>query len=89
VSGKLYVGCGRHDWRFAADAGCLVERLVIGVEVMQELPAGELAAVVDWMAGLPYPWSTPGGAIAGMPDLPALEPVTDYLRTAHPIPPDR
>jgi hypothetical protein len=24
-----------------------------------------------------------------MPGLAALEPVTDYLRTAHPIPPDR
>jgi hypothetical protein len=89
VSGKVHVGCGRHDWRFATDPDCLVERLVIGVEVMQDLPAGDLPAVVGWLAGLPYPWSTPGGAIAGMPALAALGPVTDYLRTAHSIPPDR
>jgi hypothetical protein len=87
--GPIWVGCGRDDWHFAPDVHCLVERLTITVELMQELPAAELAPVMDWITALPHPWSTPGGAIAAMPALPALEPVARYLRTAHPLPPER
>jgi hypothetical protein len=88
-NGPLQVSCGRFDWHFAPDLSCRVERLVIGIEVAQELPAGELAPVMDWLSALPHPWCTPGGAIAAMPQLAALEPVARYLRAAHPIQPDR
>ncbi len=56
ADGATRVGSGRYDWFFTRDARCLVERLVITIDVMQKLDPGSLRPVMDWVAGLPYPW---------------------------------
>ncbi|MBR2817189.1 MAG: hypothetical protein IKE60_21200 [Reyranella sp.] len=78
--GALRVGVGRYDWQFSPDARCLVERLVITIDVMQVLPAAELERIIGWVAGLPYPWCRPDEVIATMPANEALSPIARYLK---------
>jgi hypothetical protein len=52
---RPWVGCGRYDWHFASDQACLVDRLVITIDLMKTLPATDLAATMNWLSGLPYP----------------------------------
>ncbi len=78
--GALRVGVGRYDWQFSPDARCLVERLVITIDVMQVLPAAELDRIIGWVAGLPYPWCRPDEVIATMPANEALSPIARYLK---------
>lgn len=78
--GALRVGSGRYDWRFSSDAKCLVEKLVITIDVMEIVPAMELGSIMGWISGLPYPWCRPGEVIDGMPRLEALAPVERYLK---------
>ncbi|MBN9535542.1 MAG: hypothetical protein BGN99_32625 [Alphaproteobacteria bacterium 65-37] len=78
--GALRVGVGRYDWQFSPDARCLVEKLVITIDVMQVLPAAELERVIGWVAGLPYPWCRPDEVIATMPANEALSPIARYLK---------
>ena len=78
--GALRVGSGRYDWSFSSDARCLVERLVITIDVMEILPATELGSIMGWIGALPYPWCRPGEVVKGMPRLEALAPVDRYLK---------
>jgi hypothetical protein len=78
--GALRVGVGRYDWQFSPDARCLVERLVITIDMMQVLPAAELERIIGWVAGLPYPWCRPDEVIATMPANEALSPIARYLK---------
>jgi hypothetical protein len=85
--GRPRVGCGKYDWHFAADQTCLVERLVITIDLMNVLPATELAATMNWLSGLPYPWCTPDDVVKGMPRIEGLAAIETYLRQVRPISP--
>lgn len=78
--GAVRVGSGLYDWRFSSDAGCLVEKLVITIDVMEVLPATELASIMGWITALPYPWCRPDEVVRDMPRLAALVPVERYLK---------
>ncbi len=86
-NGPIRVGCGRYDWYFTEDTRCLIERAVITIDTMQQLPATELDPIMGWLAALPYPWCTPADALAGMPAIAALAPVKEYLMSIRPIAP--
>lgn len=78
--GALRVGVGRYDWQFSSDPRCLVEKLVITIDVMQVLPAAELGRIVGWVAGLPYPWCRPDEVVATLPAIEELSPIARYLK---------
>ena len=70
-TGVVRVGGGRYDWRFAPDDG-RVTSLEITIEEMQLMPPDQLRPVMDWAAGLPYPWcghEAASVAAAGVPCL--------------------
>jgi hypothetical protein len=73
------VGCGRYDWLFEPASPRRVERLTITIERMESLAPSTLAAVMGWLAGLPYPWCTTQAAVAAMPDLDELHPIRTRL----------
>lgn len=79
-SGQVRVGCGRYDWVFQDEAPHLVQGLKITIAVMKVLRPTALEPVVDWLAGLPYPWCPAAAAIGSAPPLPMLQPVLDHLR---------
>jgi hypothetical protein len=85
--GQVRVGCGRYDWTFGP--GGKVEKLVIVIEAMTTFPATELAATMNWLSGLPYPWCTPGEVVKGMPKTEGFAAIEAYIREAGPILPDR
>jgi hypothetical protein len=89
TDGRLRVGCGRYDWHFAADRTGLVERLAITIDLMSSFPATELAATMNWLSGLPYPWCTPNDAVKGMPRIEELAAIETYLRQVRPISPEQ
>jgi len=77
--GQVRVGCGRYDWSFSPEGSCLVNRLVITIEVMQVLPPDCSNSVFEWLSGLPYPWC-PAEAIAKTaPRIEGIEPVIEYV----------
>ena len=78
--GALRVGVGRYDWQFSSDARCLVEKLVITIDVMQVQPAAELDRIIGWVASLPYPWCRPDEVVATMPAVEELSPIARYLK---------
>ena len=86
--GRPWIGCGKYDWHFAADPTCLVERLVITIDLMNVLPATELAATMNWLSGLPYPWCTPDDVVKGMPRIEGLAAIETYFRQVRPISPE-
>jgi hypothetical protein len=86
--GQLRVGCGRYDWHFAADQTGLVERLVITIDLMNIVPAAELAATMNWLSALPYPWCRPNDAVKDMPRIEGLAAIETYLRRVRPISPE-
>jgi len=85
---RPWIGCGRYDWHFAADQTFHVEKLVITIDLMNALPATELAATMNWLSGLPYPWCTPNDAVKNMPRIEELAAIETYLRQARPISPE-
>lgn len=87
--GPIRVGCGRYDWYFAADGPCLVERLIITIDVMQIFPAIELDAIMSWLSKLPYPWCPPDEAVGGMPRIEGLATIVRYLKEVRPILPEQ
>jgi hypothetical protein len=87
--GQIRIGCGRYDWYFGAGADCLVERLVIAIDAMKIFPASDLAASMNWLGGLPYPWCTPDEAVRGVPAIEGFDEIEAYLKQARPILPDR
>lgn len=78
ADGTLRVGCGSYAWRRQSGAPWLVERLVIEIDAMRELPAEASRAVFDWVRHLPYPWCPPAAA-ACVPEGVGLEVVARAL----------
>jgi hypothetical protein len=58
-NGPIRVGSGRYDWYFTSEARCLVEKLIITIDVMQILPARECQRIMGWITSLPYPSCRP------------------------------
>jgi hypothetical protein len=87
--GQVRVGCGRYDWYFGLEKECHVERLVITIDVMKILPAAELAASMNWLSSLPYPWCSSDAALGGMPAIEGLAEIETYLKQARPFLPER
>ena len=83
ADGRLRVGCGRYDWHF--DSQGKIEKLVITAEVMKVHPAGELAAVMDWLSALPYPWCSADQALVRLPAVEGLCDIKTYLKQIGPI----
>lgn len=59
--GVIRIGSGRYDWYFSADAQCLVEKLIITIDVMQILPADELDRIMNWITSPAVPLVQSGG----------------------------
>lgn len=78
--GKVRVGAGRYDWTFGSNG--LVEKLVITIDVMHMFPAAELAATMNWLSRLPYPWCTPGDVLDGMPKSEGFAAIAAYVKQA-------
>ena len=87
-NGPIRVGCGRYDWYFTEDQPCLVERLVITIDVMKRFPATRLEDLMTWLSGLPYPWCMPAQALNTMPDFDGLAVVERYLNDIRPLSPN-
>jgi hypothetical protein len=87
--GQIRIGCGRYDWYFAPGAECRVEKLVIAIDVMKIFPATDLAASMNWLTSLPYPWCTPEEAVKAVPAIDGFAEIEAYLKKARPIPPER
>ena len=88
-NGPIRVGSGRYDWHFTRDARCLVERLIITIDVMEIVPASQIEPVMGWITDLPYRWCTPAEAVAHVPKLEGLDVIEQYLNGVRPIEPDR
>ena len=78
--GTVRVGCGHYGWYFGSDDDRRVKKLVIDIEVMCLLPAGESEPVMQWLAALPYPWCSKTQVCSNIPAIPALRPIEDFLR---------
>ena len=83
--GPIRIGCGRYDWYFEPGAACRVEKLVIAIEVMKIFPATDLAASMNWLTRLPYPWCTPEQTVSAAPPIDGFAEIEAYLRKAGPI----
>ena len=87
--GQIRIGCGRYDWYFEAAAECRVEKLVIAIDVMKIFPASDLAASMNWLTSLPYPWCAPEEAVKAVPAIEGFAEIEAYLRNARPLPPEQ
>ncbi|MBW9112108.1 hypothetical protein JNB88_00400 [Rhizobium cauense] len=87
-NGAIRVGSGRYDWYFSSGDRCLIEKLIITIDVMQVLPADELDAIMGWIHVLPYPWCTAEDAISAMPRFEWLFPIERYLKSVRQISPE-
>jgi hypothetical protein len=88
-NGPIRVGSGRYDWYFTPDDRCLVERLIITIDVMQIFPPGELDAIMNWLTALAYPWCTPDEAIRFIPEIEGMVSIKHYLREVRSILPEQ
>jgi hypothetical protein len=88
-NGQIRIGCGRYDWYFRSGKACLVEKLVIAIDVMKILPATELAASMNWLSSLTYPWCSPDEAGRGVPAIEGLAEIETYLKQVRPLLPER
>jgi hypothetical protein len=79
ATSSIRVGCGVYDWSFQDEGNRLVDRLVIGIDVMKVLPGDYLRPVMIWLSGLPYPWCAPSVAIKEMPQLAELAEITEFV----------
>ncbi|MBR0818186.1 hypothetical protein JQ627_09630 [Bradyrhizobium liaoningense] len=77
--GTVRVGCGHYGWHFAGADDGRVKKLVIDIEVMCVLPAGDAKPIMRWLAALPYPWCSAVQASAAVPDIDALRPIARFL----------
>jgi hypothetical protein len=82
--GQVRVGCGRYDWHFASDDSCLVEKLVITIDVMKVFPAIELAVTMNWLSRLPYPWCGADEVVRDMPRAGEFAVIEAYLMNVRP-----
>jgi hypothetical protein len=81
ASGDVRVGYGRYDWRFSG-TWLRVERLRITIQAMQILPSAFSDTVLDWLAGLPYPWCAADRFVRTAPEIDALQPLIAWLKAA-------
>jgi hypothetical protein len=84
-SGRTRVGCGRYDWHFQPGEPLLADRLVITIEAMQVLSAGNLKSVLLWLTGLPYPWCPAQTIVKTAPAISALDPIFKYVSRQKPV----
>ena len=87
--GQIRIGCGRYDWYFGSNQQCYVERLVVAIDVMKVFPAVELAASMDWLSRLPYPWCTPDEALRTVPAIDGFAEIEAYLKQVRPLSPEQ
>jgi hypothetical protein len=87
-NGQIRIGCGRYDWYFMPNRECHVERLVIAIDLMKIFPAVELAASMNWLSSLPYPWCAPDEAVRDVPTIEGFAEIAAYLRQVRPIRPE-
>lgn len=73
------MGCGRYDWTFRPGAAMLVGKLTITIDQMHTLPADRLAALMDWVTPLPYPWCPVAALSVEVPAIDELQSVMAYL----------
>lgn len=73
------VGCGTYRWVFREQSPRLAAALDISIEHMPVLAPAALRPVMEWAAGLPYPWCPAASALAGIPGFPELAPVRAYV----------
>lgn len=78
ATGNVRVGCGTYDWLFD-DTPYRAKALRITIEHMRSLPPADADGVFDWLLAAPYPFTQPAVLAAGMPALPALDPIRAYL----------
>jgi hypothetical protein len=78
-TGAVRVACGRYDWSFLPRSPHLASRLRIAIEIMEVLPSHHLAAVVNWLSELPYPWCPSAQALPGAPNIEQLDPIIRHL----------
>ena len=77
--GAVRVGCGHYGWHFGAGTDGRVKKLVIDIEVMGVLPAGETEPIMQWLAALPYPWCSNIQALENIPAIDGLRPIEGFL----------
>ena len=87
--GQVRIGCGRYDWYFGSTAECRVERLVVAIDVMKIFPAADLAASMNWLSSLSYPWCAPDEAVKAVPSIEGFAEIEAYLKQVRPILPER
>jgi len=85
ANGQMRVGCGRYDWTFQREPH-LASRLQITIETMLTLPAHDSPIVLEWLTGLPYPWTDAQQVVAAAPAIEALAPVLQWIRRNDPAP---
>jgi hypothetical protein len=78
-SKSVRVGCGRYDWSFAQAAPQRATHLTITIDLMQVLPATDLAAVLAWVQSLTYPWCSTEEVARDAPDIDLLTPVLRHV----------
>jgi len=77
--GAVRVGCGHYGWHFGPGTDGRVKKLVIDIEVMGVLPAGETEPIMQWLAALPYPWCSNIQALENIPAFDGLRPIEGFL----------
>jgi hypothetical protein len=88
-NGPIRIGSGRYDWYFTSDAECLVNKLIITIDVMQIFPSQELDRIMGWITSLPYPWCTPVEALSSMPSIEGMATIRNYVKDVRPISPQQ
>lgn len=81
-TGEIRIGCGRYEWAFSKQPDFLADGLKITIEMMELLAPRHGQPVMQWLAGLPYPWCPPQTALQGIPALEELAPVSGFLAKA-------
>jgi len=56
---------------------------------MKVLPAADVAASMNWLSSLPYPWCTPAEAIRDVPTIEGLAEIEAYLKQVRRLLPER
>jgi hypothetical protein len=85
ATGQVRVGCGVYDWTFRREPH-QAESLTITIETMLTLPAADAGVILDWITGLPYPWTDAQRVVATAPAIEDLAPVLQWIRRNEPHP---
>lgn len=77
-SGLVRAGFGRYQWRCAGQTG-MVSSLEITIEEMAVLPEVHTELILQWVAGLPYPWCPKEYLVKNTPEIAAIESIVRTL----------